>query len=115
MGCQFVARGVSYGADGKPDTADDLILEPVNATWSMEEQPRGADGAKKYAADDFKWLSNTPFVNGLYTPTTTYGPIMERMGHKEGVGLIAVAATYEGMTAKAQLTVADTDFVTHIY
>ena len=34
---QFEARGVSNGPDGKPGTADDLDLGPVDALWSLEE------------------------------------------------------------------------------
>jgi quinohemoprotein amine dehydrogenase len=117
-GVQFVARGVSYGADGKPDTADDLILEPVNAKWSLEEQPRGSTGSKKEAAEDFKYLQSASIINGLYTPTTSFGPIKERFQHREGTGLIAVAATCtengSELKAKAQLAVCVPDYVPHI-
>jgi quinohemoprotein amine dehydrogenase len=33
---QFEAIGYQRGADGKPHTADDMELGPVDATWSME-------------------------------------------------------------------------------
>ena len=110
-GVQFVAMGMSNGKDGKPGTEDDIMLNPVDADWElMEEKTRDND-------DDLKYL-NTSIINGLYTPITTYGPIAERHQNREGVGLIAVGASYtEGektLTAKSLLAVTVTDFVTHI-
>ena len=67
QGVQFVARGIHFGADGKEGTPDDLVLEPVNATWALEEEKTGEDD------DDMEYL-NTSIANGLYTPVTTYGP-----------------------------------------
>jgi len=110
-GVQFVARGVSNGQDGKPDTADDLILEPVAADWWLEEE------STRDNDDDLKYLQ-APIVNGLYTPVTTYGPIEERVQRREGIGLIAVCASYtcDGVTLKDRslLAVTDTDFIVHI-
>lgn len=110
-GVQFVARGISYGADQKPDTADDLVLEPVEAAWRLEEQ------VTREHDDDLKYLK-TSITNGLYTPVTTYGPIEERHMRKEGTGLIAVVAefTEEGrkLAARARLAVTVPDFITHI-
>lgn len=107
QGVQFTARAVHFGADGKADTADDLMLEPVDAEWRLaEEVTREND-------DDLKYL-NAPMVNGLYTPVTTYGPIESRVQRREGVGLIAVVAEYEGFEAKAKLAVTVPDFITNI-
>ena len=110
-GVQFVARGICYGADEKPGTPDDLVLEPVEATWRLEEQvTRDHD-------DDLKYLK-TSITNGLYTPITTYGPIEERFMRKEGTGLIAVVAEYmeeeRKLSARARLAVTVPDFITHI-
>ncbi|WP_373501849.1 quinohemoprotein amine dehydrogenase subunit alpha [Desulfococcus sp.] len=111
QGVQFVARGVHFGADGKPDTGDDVMLDPVDVDWKLdEEKTREGD-------DDLKYLA-TGIDGGLYTPVTTYGPIAERKQHHEGVGLIAVEASLAAGDAvlkdRALLGVTVPDFVTHI-
>ena len=111
QGVQFVARGVHFGADGKPDTEDDVLLDPVDATWRLEEEKT------REGDDDLKYLS-TSIEGGLYTPVTTYGPIAERKQNREGVGLIAVGATLADggteLTDRALLAVTVPDFITHI-
>jgi quinohemoprotein amine dehydrogenase len=111
QGVQFVARAVSYGKDAKPDTPDDLILEPVDAQWILEEE-------KTRENDDDLKILNAPVPNGLYTPFTTYGPIESRQQRKEGTGLIAIVAAYkEGnqeLKGRSLLAVTVPDFVTHI-
>jgi quinohemoprotein amine dehydrogenase len=111
QGVQFVARGVHFGADGQADTADDLMLEPVAAQWALEEEKTREND------DDLKFLQ-TSVVNGLFTPVTTYGPIEERVQHREGVGLIAISASAtidsRVLTDRALLAVTEPDFVTHI-
>jgi len=107
QGVQFVARAIDFGKDGKPNTPDDLILETVNANWSLEEI------VTRENDDDLKYLK-APVVNGLYTPVTTYGPIEERFQRREGVGLIGVKASYKKFKAKARLAVTVPDFITHI-
>jgi quinohemoprotein amine dehydrogenase len=107
QGVQFVARAVNYGKDGKEGTADDLILEPVNARWWLEEEDTSVSTMMKGLRlagiypkfgrekdDDLKYL-NTAVNNGLYTPITTYGPIKERVQHTQGTGLIAIGASYK--------------------
>ncbi|MBW1649616.1 MAG: quinohemoprotein amine dehydrogenase subunit alpha [Deltaproteobacteria bacterium] len=106
-GVQFVARAINFGKDGKPNTADDLILEPVDVKWSLEEV------VTRENDDDLKYLK-APITNGLYTPVTTYGPIEERTQRREGVGLIGVSALYEKFKAKARLAVTVPDFIPHI-
>jgi len=111
QGVQYVARGIHFGPDKQPDTADDFLLEPVAVRWWLEEEKTGEKD------DDLKYLK-APIPNGCYTPFTTYGPIEERYQHREGVGLIAVGAAYgEGgreLKARALLVVTETDFVTHL-
>ena len=111
QGVQFVARGISFGADGKQGTADDLVLDPVDAQWSLEEEKTREDD------DDMQYL-NTSIFNGLYTPVTTYGPIKTRKQNREGVGLIAVKARFEEggrqMTDRVRLAVTVPDFITHL-
>ena len=76
QGVQFVARGISFGSDGKEGTEDDLVLEPVDTEWMLaEEKTREHD-------DDLKYVK-APVINGLYTPVTTYGPIKERVQDRE--------------------------------
>ena len=110
-GVQFVARGISFGPDGKQGTADDLVLDPVNAQWSLSEEKTREDD------DDMQYL-NAPIANGLYTPVTTYAPIKTRKQNREGVGLIAVTASFEDgsvkLTDKVRLAVTVPDFITHI-
>lgn len=110
-GVQFVARGVHYGKDGQADTEDDLILEPVSAQWWLEEE-------KTRENDDDLTILETSILNGLYVPVTTFGPIETRFQRREGIGLIAVGASYTDggtqMKARALLGVADPDFITHI-
>jgi quinohemoprotein amine dehydrogenase len=111
QGVQFEARAVSYGPDRKANTPDDLVLDPVAATWRLEEQKTSE------ADDDLKYLQ-TSIVNGLYTPVTTYGPIEERLLRKEGTGLIAVCASISEngreLNDRARLAVTVPDFITHI-
>ncbi len=111
QGVQFVARGINFGADGKKGTSDDLVLDPVNAKWELEEEKTREDD------DDMKYL-NTSIINGLYTPITTYGPIKTRKQNREGVGLIAVNATFkeQGKQLKDRVRLAVTvpDFITHL-
>jgi len=111
QGVQFVARGISFGPDGKQGTADDLVLDPVNAQWSLSEEKTREDD------DDMQYL-NAPIANGLYTPLTTYAPIKTRKQHREGVGLIAVTASFENgsgkLTDKVRLAVTVPDFIPQI-
>ncbi len=111
QGVQFVARAVHFGKDGKPETEDDLILEPVDAKWWLEEE------VTRENDDDLKYLE-TSIMNGLYTPVTTYAPIEARIQRREGVGLIAVGASYKDggkeLKGRSLLAVTVPDFVTHI-
>lgn len=111
QGVQFVARGIHFGDDGKQGTPDDLVLDPVDAEWALSEEKTREDD------DDMKYL-DAPITNGLYTPITTYAPIKTRKQNREGVGLIAVNATYEDqgkqLTDKVRLAVTVPDFITHL-
>jgi quinohemoprotein amine dehydrogenase len=110
-GVQFVARGVNFGADGQPDTADDLILEAIDAKWWLEEEKTRDND------DDLKYLQ-TSVINGLYTPITTYGPIETRFQRREGIGLIAIGASFiddgKELKGRSLLGVTVPDFITHI-
>jgi quinohemoprotein amine dehydrogenase len=111
QGVQFVARAVNFGKDRKPGTEDDLILEPVDAKWWLEEE------VTRENDEDLKYL-DTSIMNGLYTPVTTYAPIEQRFQRREGVGLIAVGASFEEggkeLKGRSRLAVTEPDFVPHI-
>jgi quinohemoprotein amine dehydrogenase len=107
QGVQFVARGISAGPDGKVGTEDDIVLNPVDAKWSLaEEKTRDND-------DDLKYLT-TSVASGLYTPITTYGPMAARVQHVEGTGLIKIVASYNKMESSSRLAVVPTDFIPQI-
>jgi quinohemoprotein amine dehydrogenase len=82
---QFEARGVSYGADGKPDTVDDLNLGIIDAAWSLEELPA------TFKDDDTKFVG-TIDKNGLFTPNVD-GPNPARSGNRDNVGDVWVVAS----------------------
>ncbi len=111
QGVQFVARGIHNGSDGKPGTPDDLVLEPIEAKWWLEEEKT------RETDDDMKYLE-APITGGLYTPVTTYAPIEGRHQHREGVGLIAVGAEakIDGTSFKdrVRLVVTVPDFIPQI-
>ena len=111
QGVQFVVRGIHSGSDGKPGTPDDLVLEPVDAKWWLEEEKT------RETDDDMKYLE-APIAGGLYTPVTTYAPIEGRHQHREGVGLIAVGAEakIDGTSFKdrVRLVVTVPDFIPQI-
>ncbi len=130
QGVQFVARAVDFGKDGKADTEDDLILEPVDARWWLEEEDTSVSTLMKglrlagvypkfgrETDEDLKYL-NTTVENGLYTPVTTYAPIKERIQHVQGTGLIAIGAAFteDGKEFKGRslLAVVVPDFVPHM-
>jgi quinohemoprotein amine dehydrogenase len=107
-----VAKGIHFGKDGQAATEDDVLLDPVEAQWTLEEE------VTRENDDDLEYLK-APIVNGLYTPITTYAPMESREQTREGVGLIAVKASYtpengDPLTDRALLAVTDTDFIPQI-
>jgi quinohemoprotein amine dehydrogenase len=104
MIARFDAVAWSHGADGKPDTRDDLDLGPVNATWSLEEYTATFDD------DDIKFVGEIDRTRGVFTPAVD-GPNPARSGNRNNVGDVWVVAVHqpEGATsplrARAQLVV----------
>jgi quinohemoprotein amine dehydrogenase len=90
---QFEARGVSYGADGKPNTPDDLDLGPVNVRWSLEEY------TATFRDDDIQFVGEIA-PSGLFTPNVE-GPNPKRSGNRNNIGDVWVVATYSGTGADA--------------
>ena len=84
---RFEALGVSYGADGKPDTADDITIGTVPVTWSLEEYD------VTFKDDDIKWVG-TLDQHGLFTPSLD-GPNPERAGSRNNIGDVYVVASYQ--------------------
>lgn len=102
---QFEVHAVAYGADGKPDTKDDLDLGAVDARWSMEEYPA------TFRDDDVKFVGELS-SGGLFVPNLD-GPNPQRSGNRNNVGDVWVVASYtpEGasttLKARAHLLVTE--------
>jgi quinohemoprotein amine dehydrogenase len=82
---QFEATAYNRGADGKPHTADDVDLGPIDVTWSVEEF---------YAVygDDDKDFVGTLSPTGFFTPAMD-GPNPKRKFSRNNYGDIWVVAT----------------------
>jgi quinohemoprotein amine dehydrogenase len=83
---QFEAIGFNNGADGKPNTPDDLNLGPVAATWSVEEY------AATFADDDVQYVGELT-SGGLFIPALD-GPNPKRSGNRNNVGDVWVVASF---------------------
>ena len=81
---QFEARGISYGVDGRPATADDLDLGPVEARWSLEEY------TATFKDDDVPFVGELS-QTGLFTPSID-GPNPKRSGNRNNIGDVWVVA-----------------------
>jgi quinohemoprotein amine dehydrogenase len=82
----FEAMAWNDGADGRPDTEDDVALGPVDVTWSLEEY------GVTYDDDDLKFVG-TLDARGLFTPAAD-GPNPQRSGNRNNVGDVWVVATW---------------------
>lgn len=95
MGARFEARGFSHGADGKPETPDDLDLGPVSVTWSLEEY------TATYDDDDLKFVGEIDPARGVFTPAVD-GPNPERSGNRNNIGDVWVVATHQPEAGEPQ-------------
>jgi len=84
---QFEAIAFHNGADGKPDTKDDLNLGPIDVTWSIEEYTATYD-------DTDKDYVGTLDDHGLFTPNLD-GPNPKRARNANNTGDVWVVATYK--------------------
>ena len=82
---QFEARAISFGADGKPNTDDDLTLGLIQPTWSLEDYA-GTD-----MADDPAHIGKLD-GSGLFTPASL-APAPERV-RRNNTGDAWVVARY---------------------
>ncbi|MEW6320160.1 MAG: quinohemoprotein amine dehydrogenase subunit alpha [Acidobacteriota bacterium] len=104
MLARFEAWGYHNGPDGQPDTPDDLKLDTVPATWSLEEY------TATYADDDLAFVGVIDPATGVFTPNVD-GPNPKRSGERNNVGDVWAVASYtpEGSTtalrARAHLLV----------
>jgi quinohemoprotein amine dehydrogenase len=88
MLARFEAVAWSNGADGKPDTKDDLDLGAVDATWSLEEYTATFDD------DDVKFVGEIDTKTGFFTPESD-GPNPKRSGNRDNVGDVYVVAVHQ--------------------
>ncbi|MEO7133085.1 MAG: quinohemoprotein amine dehydrogenase subunit alpha [Vicinamibacterales bacterium] len=86
---QFEAWGYSNGADGKPDSPDDIELGMVDAAWSLEEY------AATYGDDDIKFVGTLNEATGRFTPNIE-GPNPARVGSRNNIGDVWVVAKVLG-------------------
>jgi quinohemoprotein amine dehydrogenase len=84
---QFEARAFDNGADGKPDTPDDIDLGLVPARWSLEEF------AAIYDDDDVKFVGTIDATTGRFTPSID-GPNPARKGSRNNIGDVYAVAVY---------------------
>jgi quinohemoprotein amine dehydrogenase len=84
---QFEAIAYHNGADGKPDTEDDVEIGPVDVSWSLEEY------GVTYDDDDIKFVGRID-QRGLFTPALD-GPNPQRSGNRNNIGDVWVVATYQ--------------------
>ncbi len=102
---QFEALAFENGADGKPHTADDVELGPVEATWSVEEF------LAVYGDDDKSFVGHLN-ETALFTPASD-GPNPERKYSRNNYGDVWVVAKAKNekdkegqpLTGKAYLVV----------
>jgi quinohemoprotein amine dehydrogenase len=94
---QFEAIAYHNGPDGKPNTADDFKLGPLNVTWALEEFTATLDD------HDLEYVGRIDDT-GLFTPNVD-GPNPKRPGNANNIGdvwVIAIHKTADGRTLRAR-------------
>jgi quinohemoprotein amine dehydrogenase len=82
---QFEAHAYLNGTDGKPGTADDVDLGPVDAAWSIEEY------TATYHDDDMDFVGQVDPRTGLFTPNVE-GPNPKRRNGTNNIGDVWIVA-----------------------
>ena len=82
---QFEAIAYQRGADGKPHTADDVELGPIDVNWSVEEF------YSVYGDDDKEFVGSLS-PTGFFTPASD-GPNPQRKFSRNNYGDVWVVAT----------------------
>jgi quinohemoprotein amine dehydrogenase len=89
MLASFDAWGYMNGPDKKPNTPDDIKIDIVDVTWSMEEYTATLDD------DDVKFVGAIDAKTGKFTPNNE-GPNENRSGERNNIGDVWVVGTYNG-------------------
>jgi quinohemoprotein amine dehydrogenase len=84
--CEAIAYG--NGADGKPNTEDDIVIGPVPASWKLEEF------VASYGDDDIDFVGKMDEKTGLFTPSSD-GPNPKRKSMRNNYGDVWAVATYK--------------------
>lgn len=94
MFARFEAWGYHNGPDGAPGTPDDVKLDVVDVSWSLDEY------TATFNDDDTDFVGNIDPATGVFTPNIE-GPNPKRVGERNNVGDVWVVATYvpPGMSA----------------
>lgn len=92
----FDAWAFNNGPDKKPNTADDLRLDAVTATWSIEEYKATLND------EDTKFVGTIDPASGVFTPNVD-GPNPQRIGDRNNIGDVWVVASYTPPGASAPL------------
>jgi quinohemoprotein amine dehydrogenase len=87
MVAAFDAWGYMNGPDRRPNTADDIRVDVVDVTWSMEEY------TATLADDDVQFVGQLDARTGQFTPALE-GPNELRSGQRNNIGDVWVVATY---------------------
>jgi len=87
MYAAFDAVAYMNGPDKRPNTADDVRIDVVDATWSMEEYTATLED------DDVKFVGGVDAKTGMFTPNIE-GPNENRSGQRNNIGDVWVVATY---------------------
>ncbi len=96
MLARFDAWAFNNGPDKKPNTADDLKLDAVVATWSVEEYKATFDD------EDTKFVGGIDAASGVFTPNVD-GPNPQRKGERNNMGDVWAVASYTPPGASAPL------------
>ncbi len=96
MLARFDAWAFNNGPDKKPGTADDLKLDAVVATWSVEEYKATFDD------EDIKFVGGIDAATSVFTPNVD-GPNPQRKGERNNMGDVWAVASYTPPGATAPL------------
>lgn len=92
----FEAVAFQNGADGKPQSKDDIALGLVDAKWALEEYTAVMND------EDLKYVGTIDAASGVFTPNVE-GPNPQRRGNANNIGDVWVVATYTPDDAKRPL------------
>jgi quinohemoprotein amine dehydrogenase len=93
---RFEAIGFHNGRDGRANTGDDVKIDFVDATWSLEEYSAVLND------EDLTYVGAIDESTGVFTPNAE-GPNPARRGNANNVGDVWVVASYTPDGAKRAL------------